>query len=153
MNNYNVYKVSDYFDDSDEFFIIYSRQPSGKRRNTLKRNAIEGCKGEIYDFIRKIGPNNFSVGDTLDEDAQFYNRNLSLEEAKKKSFLVKEKVKTISINRHKQEISILEDDIEELLDANTDLNSCEAEFPDRFINENKEKIKKLEGRIQIISKL
>ncbi len=144
MNSYNIYKVFHYSSD-DEFFIIYSRQRSTKRQYTLRRNAIHGCKSPLYNFIRKIGVDTFRLEDMYDDMNHSYR--LSLEEAKEESFHVKEREKTYAINRHKKAISLLEDDIEELLIL------CEAKFSDKFINENREKIEKLEERIQNISKL
>lgn len=141
MNNYHIYKVAGFCDDV--FFIIYSRQWSGKRQYTLKRNAIHGCKGEMYDYIRKVGPDNFYVDEVIHETELYGYNNLSLKEAKKQSIRVKERERAIAINKHKGVISLLEDDIEELL--NIDIDS-----KDKFINENKEKIKSLNERIQTI---
>lgn len=163
MNNYRIYKISAYNFNKDKiddrFFITHSRQLLDKRKSTIKRNAIHGSNGDMYDFIRELGPENFYMEELYDKNT-YCNFQLSLEEVKDKCIYIKEREKNKAILIYEEEILILDDDIRELRENAASVivtskdDSASLKKRDdfmKFVNEDKEKIKNLLERIEVIS--
>ena len=106
----------------------------------VKRNVSIGLKRKMYEFIRDIGPEHFYIRKCM-------NYTMSLEDVKNEIHSIKYRMKIDTMEHLKENISILEDDIEELL-----FYGDGSKESTNLVNENKEKIECLLKRIDFMSK-
>ncbi len=133
----------------NEFHVVYTRQNDYQRHSVLRRNAHNGMKGEMYDFMRRVTPERTSLFGINNERCA---KNITtLSEAKVHRLFCEKVLLEEVIEKLKTEIEELEEDNEEMKenmgDDKNDLIDVTIHNNNADITKKNEEIKKFQSRL------
>ena len=122
---------------NNEFYVVYTRQNDYQRHSVLRRNAHNGMKGKMYDFMRRVTPERTSLFQINNE--RCFKNITTLSEAKVHRLFCEKVLLEEVTEKLKLEVEELEEDNEEMKEnMGDDINK----LIDVTIHNNNESIRK-----------